>query len=156
MKVLNQENKEKIENSENKQRRNTFSQELLSIENNPADINNDTIQSSRNLNYLLKMEEKILGKQKDTCPTVLYEKIKRQSTYKGLKSPMLKIFADLKEMKNINITIDKDEEKKSDNNDNINLDDYLQIRKMPKISDDDFKLLKEQLIVDDSLEDIYN
>ena len=51
------------------------------------------------------MEEKILGKQKDTCPTVLYEKIKRQSTFKGLKSPMYKIFADLKEMKNTNITI---------------------------------------------------
>ena len=156
MEVLNQESKEKIKNSENKPRRNSFSKEFLSIENIPADDNNGIIQSSRNLNYLIKMEEKILGKQKDTCPTVLYEKIKRQSTYKGLKSPMYKIFADLKEMKNTNITIDKDEEKKSDNNDNINLDDYLQIRKMPKISEDDFQLLKEQITVDDSLENIYN
>ena len=88
MEVLNQESKEKIKNSENKPRRNSFSKEFLSIENIPADDNNGIIQSSRNLNYLLKMEEKILGKQKDTCPTVLYEKIKRQSTYKGLKSPM--------------------------------------------------------------------
>lgn len=156
MEVLNQESKEKIKNSENKPRRNSFSKEFLSIENIPADDNNGIIQSSRNLNYLLKMEEKILGKQKDTCPTVLYEKIKRQSTFKGLKSPMYKIFADLKEMKNTNITIDKDEEKKSNNNDNINLDDYLQIRKMPKISEDDFQLLKEQITVDDSLENIYN
>lgn len=156
MEVLNQESKEKIENAENKQRRNSFSKEFLSIENIPTDENNGIIQSSRNLNYLIKMEEKILGKQQDSCPTVLYEKIKRQSTYKGLKSPMLKIFADLKEMKNINITIDKDEEKKSDNNDNINLDDYLQIRKMPKISEEDFQLLKEQITVDDSLENIYN
>ena len=69
---------------------------------------------------------------------------------------MYKIFADLKEMKNTNINIDKDEEKKSNNNDNINLDDYLQIRKMPKISEDDFQLLKEQITVDDSLENIYN
>lgn len=155
MEALDKESKEKIENSENKPRRNSFSKEFLSIENISADDNNGIVQSSRNLNYLIKMEEKILGKQKDTCPTVLYEKIKRQSTYKGLKSPMIKIFADLKEMKNINITIDKDEEKKSDNNDNINLDDYLQIRKMPKISEDDFQLLKEQITVDDSLENIY-
>lgn len=156
MEGLNEESKEKIENSKIKNRRNSFSKEFISIEDNPVDENNDDFQSSRNMEYLVKMEEKILGKQKDTCPTVLDEKIKRQSTAKGLKLPMLKIFSDLKEIKNINISLDKEEEKKRDNNDNINLDDYLQIRKIPKISEDDFQLLKEQIAVDDKLENTYN
>ena len=126
---------EKFEKPNNIQRMNSFSKEFISVEDDIEKDSDTLSQSSRSQYHLTQMEEKVLGKSKESCPTVFDEKIRKQLTSKGLKTTILKIIAGQKDMKNLKnmsntITINK-----NDNiNKNINKDDYLQIRKMEKVA----------------------
>ena len=147
---------EKFEKPNNIQRMNSFSKEFISIEDNIEKDSDTLSQSSRNQYHLTQMEEKVLGKSKGSCPTVFDEKIRKQLTSKGLKTTILKVIAGQKDMKNLKnmsntITINKND----NNNKNINKDDYLQIRKIPKISNEEYEKIKAQLTYDEKLEEIY-
>ena len=140
---------EKFEKPNNIQRMNSFSKEFISIEDNIEKDSDTLSQSSRNQYHLTQMEEKVLGKSKGSCPTVFDEKIRKQLTSKGLKTTILKIIAgqkDMKKLKNMSNTIYKND----NHNTNINKDDFLQIRKIPKISNEEFEKTKRQITFNDN------
>ena len=144
-------NKKKGDNEKCLQRSNSFSKEFISINENDGKPKDDYFihQSSRNLNNLSKMEEQILGKPKELSTTVLYEKIKKKNSSKGLKTPILALISGHKELKNIanSLNINGDH--------NINIDDYLQVRNIPKITNENFERLRDEISRSENLDSIY-
>ena len=109
-------------------------------------------QSSRNLNHLSNLKKQILGNQKEISTTVIYQKIKTKSSFKGLTAPILTLVAgqkDLNKLKNIANSLDIKEDK------NINKDDYLQVRNIPKIKQEIFENIRNEISRVDDLEKIY-
>ena len=135
----------------NMRRTNSFSKEFISLVD---DIEKDqhNLQSSRQLNNLSKMEEDILGKTKEISTTAFYEKIKKQISSKGLKIPIHKIIAGKKDLQNLS-TLTNLNEKEIKNS--INKDDYLQIRNIEKITNENFEKIKKEIVGYENLKNIY-
>ena len=136
--IKNINNDKELDKSGNLRRTNSFSKEFISIDD---DFEKDkyNLQSSRQSNNLSKMGEDVLGKSKGISTTVFYEKIKKQITSKGLKTPILKIIAGKKDLKNLStLTNFKENEIKN----NTSKDDFLQVRNIEKITNEKFENIK--------------
>ena len=131
---------------------NNFSKEFFPLKENLDREDLSFCQSSRNLNYLLKMQEKVLGKPKEISQTILYEKIKRHSSKKGLDAPIIKTIAGHKELLSLS-NITKSINKKEDIN--SNKENYLQVNKIQKISDEDFEKIRAEIARSENLEQLY-
>ena len=131
---------------------NNFSKEFFPLKENLDREDLSFCQSSRNLNYLLKMQEKVLGKPKEISQTILYEKIKRHSSKKGLDAPIIKTIAGHKELLSLS-NITKSINKKEDIN--ANKENYLQVNKIQKISDEDFEKIRAEIARSENLEQLY-
>ena len=133
-------------------RNNSFSKEFIEQNDESEKQNEQICQSSRDLNNnLINIKEKILGKTKEISPTIFDEKIKNQPSNKGLSISLITGQKEIKNLSNITNTLNQNEEIKN----NINKDDYLQIRQIPKISKEMFEKTKKEIIDYDNLEYIY-
>ena len=143
--------KEQDKSGGNIRRNNTFSKEFISLVD---DFEKDeyNLQSSRQLNNLSKMEEDILGKSKEISTTVFDEKIKKQISSKGLKTPIYKIIAGKKDLQNLSTLTNLNQ---NEIKNNINKDDYLQIRNIQKITNEKFEKIKKEIIGYENLKNIY-
>ena len=144
--------KDKDNSNEGKtlQRTNSFSKEFLLINENLEKKDAQLCQSSRELNQTKEMEEKVLDKPKETLPTIFDEIIKKQPTYKGLKMSFIAGQKDIKNLSNMTHILDNNEKIN-----NINKDDYLQIRQIPKISNEQYERIRREIVGRDNLERIY-
>ena len=97
--------------------------------NNNQEYKEPLSQSSTNNNPLIHLQQKFFGKGKEVSPTIFDEKMKKQSSKEVPK-------------------IMKEEEK-------INKADLLQVRKIKKISDNEFEILKNQIIERENLDYLY-
>ena len=141
-----------IDKSNKLQRNNSFSKEFIVLNDESEKQNGQICQSSRDLNNnLINIKEKILGKPKEISPTIFDEKIKKQPSSKGLSISLIAGQKEIKNLSNITNALNQNEEIKN----NINKDDYLQIRKIPKISKEMFERTKKEIIEYDNLEYIY-
>ena len=133
-------------------RTNSFSKEISPTKEDTNKEDSSLSQSSRNINYLLRIQEKILGKPKEISQTILYEKIKRHSSSKGIEAPIIKLIAGQKDLLNLS-NITKSINKKEDIN--VNKDNYLQVRKIKKISNEDFEEIRKEIAGYENLEMLY-
>ena len=142
-----------LNKSGNFRRTNSFSKKYISINDESEKKDSILIQSSRELNNLSKIKEEILGKKKEISPTVFYEKIKKETSDKGLKNPIIRKISGNKDFQNLSTLTNS-----LNNNElnKINKDDYLQIRNIEKISSENFEVIKKEIIGYENLKDIYN
>ena len=151
------ENKDKDNtNAETKnkylQRTNSFSKEFILLKDESEKQKDDVIcQSTREINQISKMEEKVLDKPKEILPTIFYEKIKKQTSCKGLKISLIAGQKDIKNLSDMTNALNQNE-----NTNAINKDDFLQIRQIPKVSNEQYEKIRKEIIFGDNLENIYH
>ena len=155
IKTIKDDNKDKEPNKseEDIHRTNSFSNKSSSIQETKEKEDSIITRSYMDLNRLGKMEEKILEKANDICPTVLAEKIIKHSSSKGLKIPMIKTIAGEKTLQNLSTLTTSLNEVEADK---TKREDYLQLRNITKISDKDFEIIKNEIKGSDNLKSIYS
>lgn len=108
-------------------------------------INNNDIDEEPFLAKSSLYEQKYL-ERREMLPTILSEKIKKYNSGKA----QAKINLEINEVKNLNQCLNLKEDEK-----NINKDDFIKVRKFPKVSNEQFELLENELIEENELDEIY-
>ena len=130
--MKNNENEEKSNDESNsiQKVKNLGVQENDKIYNKTQDYKDPHI-SYKNISSSIKMQQKFFGKE--SSPTIFDEKLKKKSS-----NQIQKVISGSDELKN------------------INKDDFLKVRKINKISDNDFDILKNEIISRENLDILYN
>ena len=127
---------------------NSFSKEFINAFSTINEDDEDNLilaKSHSNLGDLIKMEEQIIGESKEVSPTILDKKIKNMSS-KNINIPKIK-----------NIVINNDMVGKDiERNNIVENDNYIKIREIPEISQDNFEKIKYDLLDDNFLEELKN
>ena len=130
--MKNNENEEKSKDESNsiQKVKNLGVQENDKIYNKTQDYKDPHI-SYKNISSSIKMQQKFFGKE--SSPTIFDEKLKKKTS-----NQIQKVISGSDELKN------------------INKDDFLKVRKINKISDNDFEILKNEIISREKLDLLYN
>ena len=149
-------NKKNKESSPKKQLNYSFTKEFINIIslNEEDEDGSQTGNSSSNLakshfglGDFSKMQEDILGEYNEVSSTVLDEKIQRKICSKGKEMRKIKTFVNHNDI----------DAKDIENNNNINENDnFLKIREINEISNEEFYKMKYDLLNDDYLEQLKN
>ena len=150
---VNYQQKKRKESSPKKQLNYSFTKEFINIIGSKADEgetekNAILAKSHFGLGDFIKMQEKILGEFNEVSSTVLDEKIKRNMCVKGFEIRKIKTFVD---QNNIVINVNDIEKNNIDENNN-----FLKIRDIPEITQDDFDKMKYNLLNDKYLDELKN
>ena len=128
-------NEENLSNSEfnNLNKIKSFPEQNYEPSTNPNQNNNVPLSlSSKNISPIINLQQKFLGKGKEVSPTIFDQKIKDKSS--GETS---KIIPGENELKN------------------MNKEDFLKVRKIKKISENNFLILKNEIIGIENLDLLY-
>ena len=149
-------NKKNKESSPKKQLNYSFTKEFINIislneedeDGSQADNSNSNLAKSHfGLGDFSKMQEDILGEYNEVSSTVLDEKIQRKICSKGKEIRKIKTFVNHNDI----------DAKDIENNNNINENDnFLKIREITEISNEEFYKMKYDLLNDDYLEQLKN
>ena len=128
----NEENEEQLKNEPNSLQK----ARTIDIKNNDKTYNKtqdhkDPHISCKNISSSINIKQKFLGKE--SSPTIFDEKLKNKPSNK-----MQDIISGGDELKN------------------INKDDFLKVRKIKKISENEFDILKNEIIAREDLDLLYN
>ena len=148
---LNLPNKKRKEPSPKKQLNNSFTKEFInSISGETGCVEDEKnlilAKSHFGLGDFIKMQEQILGECNEVSSTVLDEKIKRNICSKGFDVRKIKTFVNHND-------IDVNDIEKNNIEENTN---FLKIREIPEVSEEDFEKMKYNLLDDKYLEELQN